>query len=288
MSTTTDPPGETTHDTTARSGPTAADRTRQVGVTLALVVCVVGSLVGSGVLGGTAVAEASGGAFAADSSLLTPAGTAFSIWSVVYAGPAAYVVVQWLPARAAHVRHRAVGWLAAASLVLNALWLTAALQGFLWTSVAVIVVLLAVLVEIVRRLTRHPGPDGLLERVAVDGTFGLYLGWVSVAVVANVAASSAEDGQARTGTAAVVVSVVALLAVAAVATVWARAYGGRVAVALAQSWGLAWVAVNRLDGQPASTLVGVVAAVAAVVPLGAALVVRRGAAPRAAVTGVRA
>jgi len=265
----------TTAARTTGETPTTADRTRQAGVTLALVVCVVGSLVGSGVLGGTGVADASGGAFAADSSLLTPAGTAFSIWSVVYAGLVAYVVVQWLPDRAASPRHRAIGWLAAASLVLNALWLVAALQGFLWTSVAVIVVLLAVLVEIVRRLTRHPGPDGLVERVAVDGAFGLYLGWVSVAVVANIAASSADDGQARTGTAAVVVSVLALVLVAAVAAVWAGRYGARVAVALAQSWGLAWVAVNRLSGAPESVPVGVAAVAAAIVPLAAVAVVRR-------------
>ncbi|MFW6772689.1 hypothetical protein ACOACO_00260 [Nocardioides sp. CPCC 205120] len=281
MTTSDAPPAPPATAPTDRGRPTPADRARQVAVSVAYVACVVGNLFGAGVVGPVEVSTAGNEAFAADSSLLTPAGSAFSIWSVVYAGLTLHLVVQWLPSRATAARHRVTGWLVAAAALLNAAWLTASLQGYLWTSVVVIVALLAVLVEIVRRLTRHPagrapGHRDRLEPLAVDGTFGLYVGWVGVAAVANVAAASTAHGAARTGDVAVAVAVVVLVGVALAAVVMARAWGGRAAVALAQAWGLAWVAYGRLAGDPESPVVGLVAGVAALVPLVAVGVVRRG------------
>ena len=77
--------GVTTAQRTTAPAATGADRGRQVGVTIAEVFCIVGTLVGVGVIG-TRVAESSGGALSADATLLAPLGPAFSIWSVVYAG----------------------------------------------------------------------------------------------------------------------------------------------------------------------------------------------------------
>ncbi len=53
----------------------------------------------------------------------------------------------------------------------------------------VIVALVLVLGLLVVRLTEVPGRRGPLDLLVVDGTFGLYLGWVSVATAANVAAA---------------------------------------------------------------------------------------------------
>ena len=60
---------------TDTSSPTTSDRLRQVGVTAAEIVCVVGTLVGTGVLG-TPVESSSGGALSADATRLAPAGPA--------------------------------------------------------------------------------------------------------------------------------------------------------------------------------------------------------------------
>lgn len=247
---------------------TTADRVRQVTVTLAEVFCVLGTLVGVGVLG-TEVNRTSGGALSADATLLAPAGPAFSIWSVVYAGLAAYTLWQWLPSRTADPRVRATGWLAAASMVLNAAWLLVTQQGWIWGSVVVIVALLATLVELVRRLTRVR-PRDLVERVVLDGTFGLYLGWVSVATCANVFAAATDSG-AEPGPA---VAVAVLVLVAVVAVVYARRLGARLAVAAAIAWGLGWVAYGRLADSPASTTTAYAALLAALVAVLAPLVVR--------------
>ncbi|MGG5257768.1 TspO/MBR family protein [Phycicoccus avicenniae] len=258
--------------TTTSTAPTSADRLRQVGVTLAEVFCVVGTLVGVGVIG-TRVEESSGGALAADATYVAPAGPAFSIWSVIYAGLLGYTVWQWLPGQATDRRHRSIGWLAAVSMVLNAAWLLVTQQSWLWASVVVIIALWATLVVLVLRLQEHPS-YGTPETVLVDGTFGLYLGWVSVATFANIVATVSASGVDLDGTAGVVVALVVLAVVAALGTWLARRLGGRWAVAAAIAWGLAWLAWGRLTDEPSSALVALGAIAAAVVVVTATARVR--------------
>ena len=174
------------------------DRIRQVVITASAVFMIIGTLFGIGVIG-TRVEEAAGGSLSATATLVAPAVNAFSIWSVIYAGLIAYVVWQWLPANTTSARARSIGWLAAASMVLNASWLLVTQVGWLWASVAVIVALALVLGELVRRLTALPADADRpattwAERFIVDGTFGLYLGWVSVATVANITATLVDSG----------------------------------------------------------------------------------------------
>ncbi|WP_216656531.1 tryptophan-rich sensory protein [Nocardioides marmotae] len=265
-SSSTPAPAGTRSGTRADTGPaTRADLVRRLVVTVAGIACVTGTLVGTGVVG-TPVADTAGGALSDDATLLAPAGPAFSIWSVIYAGLAAYVVWQWLPSQAASPRMRATGWLAAASMVLNAGWLLVTQQDWVWGSVVVIVALLAVLVEIVRRLHRDPARSAV-EVVVVDGTFGLYLGWVAVATCANTAAALASDDITLPAVPSALV--VVLVAGAGVLAAWAL--GGRWAVAGAIAWGLGWLAYGRVAESPESTLVAVVAVVAAVVVVLAAV-----------------
>lgn len=106
-----------------------ADNARRMGVTVAEVVCVIGTLIGVGVIGGPEVQQAAGGALAADATYIAPAGPAFSIWSVIYLGLAAYTLWQWLPSQN-NARQRAIGWLAGGSMILNAAWLIVVRNGW--------------------------------------------------------------------------------------------------------------------------------------------------------------
>jgi hypothetical protein len=256
----------TVNDTTTPVLPaTSADRVRQVCVTVSEVLCVLGTLVGVGLLGGTEVQDSAGGALSAEATRLAPAVPAFSIWSVIYLGLAAYTIWQWLPSSVTE-RTRSTGWLAMASMLLNAGWLLVTQQGWIWVSVVVIVALVLVLGELLRRLTRQPA-GGTVERVVVDGTFGLYLGWVAVATCANVTAALVASGVRPSDAVADALGVVVLVVAAALGVVFARTLGGRWAVAAAMAWGLGWIAVGRTSGTPESLLVGLAAAVAALVVL---------------------
>ena len=259
--------------TVTRAAVQPADRLRQVGVTVAEVFCVVGTLVGVGVIG-TRVEESSGGALAADATLLAPAGPAFSIWTPIYLGLAAYTVWQWLPTQATEPRHRAIGWLAAASMVLNATWLLVTQQGWIWVSVLVMAGLVVTLGLLVQRLEQHRS-YGHGETVVVDGTFGLYLGWVSVAACANVTAAFVASGVDPGGYAAEMAAVLVVAVAAGVGVLLARRLGGRWAVAVAMAWGLAWIAWGRFADEPQSVLVGLAAVVAALVVLAATSRVHR-------------
>lgn len=260
--------------------PTNTDRVRQVVVTLAEVFCVVGTLVGVGVLG-TRVQETAGGALSAEATRIAPAGPAFSIWSVIYLGLLAYTVWQWLPRNATSPRTRSTGWLAATSMVLNAAWLLVTQQGWIWVSVVVIVALAVVLGLLVRGLTQHPASD-TIERVVVDGTFGLYLGWVAVASCANVTAAFVSSGVQPSAGVSDVLAVVVLAVAAALGLILAATLGGRYAVAVAMAWGLGWIAVGRLTSEPDSTVTAVAAGIAAVVVLIAAAWRHSRGAPRTA------
>lgn len=248
------------------------DLLRRLWVTAAEILCIYGTLLGVGVIG-TRVEESSGGRLAADATLLAPGTPAFSIWSVIYAGLFAYTVWQWLPANRTSARARATGWLAGVSMLLNAAWLLVTQVGLIWLSVGVIAALVVVLGLLVRRLTALPA-TGIVDRVVVDGTFGLYLGWVSIASAANITAAGVDSGWTLGPLGDQLLAVVVLAAASGVGVLLAREFGGRVSVAAALSWGLAWIAIARFTDQPSSTIVGVAAIAAVAVVMGAAALVR--------------
>jgi hypothetical protein len=120
----------------------------------------------------------------------------------------------------------------------------------------------------------------MLERVLVDGSLGLYFGWVCVATAANIAAALTGSGFDGAGVDPDWWAVAVLAVVGAVGVVLAARSGGRLAVAAAIAWGLAWIAVARWDGAPQSAPTAVAAAAAAVVVLSVATVLRLRAATR--------
>ncbi|HEY8338592.1 MAG TPA: TspO/MBR family protein [Egibacteraceae bacterium] len=243
---------------------TAADRARQGTVTLSYLLCLVGSVIGVGAFGGTPIAEAAGGALDADATHLAPASAAFSVWSLIYLGLAAYTLWQWAPAHSAASRQRRIGWWVAASMLLNAAWILVVQAGSISASVVAIAALLVVLARIFAVLVRTR-PSGAIEAVVVDGTLGLYLGWVCVATCANVAAALAAAGFTGGPLSPEVWAAVVLVAVAALGVALAVIGGGRLAVTATLTWGLAWIAVGRTAGLVSPSTTAVASAAAAVV-----------------------
>jgi hypothetical protein len=252
-----------------------SQRTRQLVVTFAEIFCVLGTLVGVGVIG-TPVSESSGGAFSADATLLAPAGPAFSIWSVIYVGLAAYTVWQWLPTEGRSELAERTGWMVAASMVLNAAWLLVTQQGWVWVSVILILALLLVLVRLALEVvSSDSGSTGRFGTWLVRATVGLYLGWVSVATFANIAAALVGSGVPATGGAAIVWGLVGLVAAGGLAVALVRMPGVRWFVAAAVAWGLAWLAWGRLADDPRSPVIAVAALIVAVVVAAAAFMAER-------------
>ena len=243
----------------SRRGTSPGPLGRRLAVSLAFLLAMAGTAVGVGAFGGSPIDEAAGGLLSADATHLAPATPAFRIWSVIYLGLGAYTLWQWWDRR----DERRVAGLAIASLLLNAAWILVVQAGAIALSVVVILVLLGVLGALFRRLAAR-SPAGALERLVVDGTFGLYLGWVSVATCANIAAALTAAGFAGFG-APEVLAVAVLAVVAVVGVALTRAGRRPVAAPAAIVWGVAWIAVARATDAPSSPAVAVAGVVVAAV-----------------------
>src|SRR6478609_4580616 len=243
---------------------TAKDLVRQITVISATVYMLIAAAVGTGALGGTSVQDLQGGALAADGSYLAPAAPAFAIWSVIYLLLVAYAVWQALPSQRSRHRQRAVGWWIAATAVLNGTWLVLAQFTTLILTVVGIVLLLIVLCATFVQTVRFPA-EGFADSILIDGATGLHLGWVSLATVANIAAWLTAIGPSWWAQTAEVWGITTLVLVGVIGVTIASASEWRVTPGLAMGWGLAWIAVGRLHGEPPSQPIGITAAVVAIV-----------------------
>ena len=112
-------------------------------------------------------------------NLFVPAGITFSIWGIIYLLLAGYVVVQFT-ARSETIP-AIVGWLFAISCIFNGLWIFAWHFEKLPLSLFIMTGLLLSLIFIniqIRELS-----FGLTK-----AAFGIYLGWICIATIANVTA----------------------------------------------------------------------------------------------------
>lgn len=115
-----------------------------------------------------------------------PAGYVFSIWGIIYLGLIAFTIYQALPAQRENPRLRRVGYWFALGNIANAVWI------FMWhyqqfpLSLVCMLVLLVALVMIYLRLDIGRAAVRGIERWVVNLPFSIYLGWITVATVANV------------------------------------------------------------------------------------------------------
>ena len=243
---------------------TRRDTIRQCVVAVCLLLALAGDAVGSGAFGGTPIQNAAGGALSSTATVVAPAVPAFSIWAVIYLGLIGYTVVQFLPSRKTEPKHRALGYPMAASLLLNAGWILSVQAGLLTLSVIVILLLLASLAWALAIIARNTATT-VLDVVLVDGTAGLYLGWVCVATAANITAGLKAAGFTGRGLPPQAWGCI-VLAVAGVVGIGVAWYGrGRFAPAASLIWGISWIAVARSSGEPRSLSVTVTAAIVAAV-----------------------
>ncbi len=114
-----------------------------------------------------------------------PAGYVFSIWLLIYLGLMAFTVYQALPAQRNNARLVKIGWAVVVANLANASWI------FFWhyllfpLSLLAMVTLLAALLFIYTRLEIGKSTFTTLESWFVRVPFSIYLGWITVATIAN-------------------------------------------------------------------------------------------------------
>ena len=114
-----------------------------------------------------------------------PAGYVFSIWGLISLGLIAYAIYQALPSQRENPRLRAIGWLVVLSGVANSVWI------FLWhyelfpLTIFAMLTILVSLIAIYIRLSIGRMITTRSETWLVKVPFSIYLGWITVATVAN-------------------------------------------------------------------------------------------------------
>jgi hypothetical protein len=115
-----------------------------------------------------------------------PAGYVFSIWGIIYLGLIAFAVFQALKSQAENTRLKSIAGLFLLSSLANCAWIFLwHYQLFGWTLVAM-AALLVCLILIYTRLGIGQSEVSRGETWAVRIPFSIYLGWITVATIANV------------------------------------------------------------------------------------------------------
>jgi hypothetical protein len=119
-------------------------------------------------------------------TLFTPAPFTFAIWGVIYLLLIGFVVYQarFWSKEAPGFFHK-IGWLFVLSCVANAAWLPAFHTLHIGLAMGIILVLFGSLLTIYLRLDIGKAPAFPAERWLVNLPFSVYLGWLTVATIAN-------------------------------------------------------------------------------------------------------
>ena len=200
-------------------------------------------------LGGKNTAEISN----ANLTLITPAGYVFSIWGVIYFLLGVFVIFQALPSENEKKYQGKIGWLFVFSSVINIIWL------FLWQfellafSVVLMFLLLACLILIYLRLDIGKSKVGLPEKLVVHLPFSTYLGWITIASIANVSVTLVSlewdgFGISQLTWATVIVVIALLIAILVIVTRKDIAYG------LVIIWAFVGIAAGQSGNQSIVTL----------------------------------
>lgn len=190
-------------------------------------------------------------------TVLTPAGFAFTIWSVIYLGLAAFSVYQLLPSKM--VQFRPVRTIYVLSCLLNCLWLWFWHQYMVIACALVIVALWGSLLV----LNWHfRTADTFVDALLTKGVFGLYFGWVTAAVLVNIMIALTASGIELPTAGWSGIGVVFLL-LAAAAAILARFRIRNFLFPLAIAWAATGIGVK----QSGNTLIVVACAIAVIVGL---------------------
>ncbi len=215
---------------------TGTDRFRAILVLAATIGMILFNwLAAMGRIGGVTPAEIS----AKYPTLITPAGYAFSIWSLIYVGLIAFSIYQLLPANIA--RYRNIRSLFIATCALNCGWI------YFWHNdqiVVCMVLIFALLITLAVINAKFMTTNGSGEYWLVKAPFSIYFGWVTAATLVNFSILLLHLGVELSGTAATALAVTLILLAAALG-IMVRKFLNNDLYPLAIAWALTAIGVEQ-------------------------------------------
>lgn len=224
-----------------------------------VVTLIVNSIAGIGLLNGISTGAISD----KYSTLITPAGYVFSIWSVIYILLFVFVVYQALPSQNGKTFHKKIGVLFLLSSIFNIVWIFLWQYEYITLSVPLIFALLASLIAIYLRINVGRSNAPTREKLLVHLPFSVYLGWITIASIADVAAALVSmnwDGFGVSSETWAILMVIVALVIALSVTFTRR----DVAYDLVIIWALIGIAVKQSSNQNVATTTEIGAIVVAI------------------------
>jgi len=206
-------------------------------------------------------------------TLVTPAGYVFSIWGIIYILLGAFVIYQALPSRSNRGFTERIGWLFVLSSIINVVWIFFWQFEYLAVSVVLIFLLLATLIAIYVRLGVGKSKVGLDDRLAVHLPFSVYLGWITVASIANVATALVSlnwDGAGITAEIWAIFVVAVALVITALMLITRR----DIAYSLVIIWALVGIAAKQSGNQTIVMLAEISTVIVAVMLLATIIIAK--------------
>ncbi|MGD0406861.1 MAG: TspO/MBR family protein [Candidatus Bathyarchaeia archaeon] len=181
-------------------------------------------------------------------TLVTPAGYVFAIWGIIYVLLLAFVIYQALPSQKDKPFQKQIGLIFILSSLLNCVWLFLWQYDFITESVIVMFALLASLIAIYLRLNIGKAKVSLKEKLLVHLPFSVYLGWITIAAIANVASALVSANWGGFGLSPEIWAVT-VLTVALVITLAVIVKRRDIAYSLVIVWALGGIAVKQNTSQ---------------------------------------
>ncbi len=181
-------------------------------------------------------------------TLITPAGFTFAIWSIIYVLLAVFIVYQALPRNREQPFLNRISILFALSGICNILWLFLWHYDYILYSLILMIALLATLITIYLRLNIGKADVSIKEKLAVHLPFSVYLGWISIATIANVAVTLTVLGWDGWGIEPIHWTIITI-AVALLLTIVILATRRDVAYSLVVVWALVGIMMKQMEIQ---------------------------------------
>ncbi len=125
---------------------------------------------------------------------ILPANYAFAIWGLIYLGLIAFGFYQLRSDQRQNPVLRRVDYALIVACVAQAIWVYLFLGGQFWLSVIAMLAILIPLIASYRWLGVGLRPVSRQEKWSAHLPFGIYLGWISVATIVNVASALDASG----------------------------------------------------------------------------------------------
>ncbi|MEB3216169.1 MAG: tryptophan-rich sensory protein [Nostocales cyanobacterium 94392] len=121
--------------------------------------------------------------------LIIPASYAFAIWGLIYLGLFAFAIYQVLPSQRDNPHLRKTGYLLAIASLAQSIWVYLFLSRLFVLSVVAMLLILLPLIAIYLRLETGITPASRAEKWFIRYPISIYLSWISVATIVNIASA---------------------------------------------------------------------------------------------------